>query len=135
MADKTFLLEIVSPARTVLKEEVEFLKVKGADGELGILPNHSPLATALEIGLLCYTKNKSEACIALSGGFMEVANNKVSVLANAAEKPGDIDVMRAKAAKERAEERLRSSSKDIDLLRVEAALKRAMLRLKAAERR
>ena len=109
MSEKNLRLEIVTPQKKVFSEDVSFLVAPGTDGELGILPEHAPLITSLNIG-----------------------NNKTTVLATSAERAEEIDVARAEAAKRRAEERLSTKSPDLDTLRAELALRRALTRLKAA---
>ncbi|WP_027364366.1 F0F1 ATP synthase subunit epsilon [Desulfotruncus alcoholivorax] len=128
--DKLQLLEIVTPERKVYSQEVRFVVVPGSEGELGFLPDHAPLVSALKIGLVRVHHEGKILKIAVSGGFVEVRNSRVTVLANSAEREDQIDVKRAEAAKERAERRLQGGG-DIDVLRAEAALKRAINRLKA----
>jgi F-type H+-transporting ATPase subunit epsilon len=130
---QTFNLKVVAPDGQVLNKDVEFVVVPGEGGELGILPNHAPLIASLTIGGIRYTVEGKVNKIAISGGFIEVAANKVTVLANTAETQDDIDLERAKAARERAEKRLRERQADTDIQRAEVALKRAMARIKAAE--
>jgi len=130
----TFMLEIVSPEDRLFKDEVQFVVVPEIYGELGVLRNHAPMIAALEVGVLRYTDASGAIKkIALSGGFMEVMNNECRVLAETAERGSQIDVMRARAAKERAERRMESRTEDINLARAEAALQRAVARIKAAE--
>jgi F-type H+-transporting ATPase subunit epsilon len=129
----TFALQIVSPEGNVLKEDAEFVVLPGGAGELGILPNHAPLIAGLKVGVLRFSKDNQVRRVALSGGFAEVADNTVTVLADTAELAEDIDVDRALAAKQRAERRLENTSGDIDIRRAELALKRANARLHAAE--
>jgi F-type H+-transporting ATPase subunit epsilon len=130
----TFMLEIVSPEDRLFKDEVQFLVVPEVYGELGVLRNHAPMIAALEIGVLRYTDaNGAIKKMAVSGGFMEVMNNECKVLAESAERGSQIDIMRAKAAKDRAEKRIESRTEDINLARAEAALQRAITRIKAAE--
>lgn len=126
-------LDVVTPARRVLSERVEFVALPGTDGGLGILYNHAPLITGLTVGVLRYGPLGGEKRrIFIAGGCAEVAGNQVTVMANAAELAEDIDVARALAAKERAERRLRQRAAEIDLRRAELALQRALHRLKAA---
>lgn len=132
MADKTIKLEIVTPEKKVFSEEVEFVTAPGAEGLLGILPEHAPLITSLTTGIIKVKQDGKETFIASSSGFMEVKNNKITILVDTAEKSEDIDVARAKAAKERAEQRLTAKTEDVDLARAEAALKRALTRLQVA---
>jgi F-type H+-transporting ATPase subunit epsilon len=130
----TFLLEIVTPERKVYGQDVEMIIVRGAEGELGILPHHIPLVTPLEIGLLQIKKNGATEIIAVSGGFMEVRKNKVVILAETAEFPSEIDVERALAAQQRAEKRLQTKRDDVDHRRAELALQRALNRMKVAKK-
>ncbi|AVX19551.1 ATP synthase F1 subcomplex epsilon subunit [Carboxydocella sporoproducens DSM 16521] len=132
MAENTIKLEVVTPDRKVVSEEVEMVVAPAAEGYLGILANHAPLITSLQIGVLKYTAGGQEQKLAISGGFLEVKDNRAVVLAEAAERPKEIDVQRALAAKERAERRLAERSADIDMVRAEVALKRALNRLKVA---
>lgn len=132
MSESKQRLEIVTPQRKVFSEDVEFLVAPGADGELGILPSHTPLITSLNVGIMRIEQDNKKFRIVVSGGFMEVRNSKVTVLATAAERTEEIDVARAEAAKKRAEDRLASKTPDIDTLRAEMALRRALMRIKAA---
>ncbi|WNR44646.1 F0F1 ATP synthase subunit epsilon [Paenibacillus roseipurpureus] len=127
----TFLLEIVTPERTVYAEQVNMVSVKGVQGELGILPNHIPLVTPLKIAPITVKKQGSkDEVLAVNGGFMEVRKDKVVILAESAELPGQIDIDRARAAKERAEKRLADAKQDnVDFKRAEASLQRAMNRI------
>ena len=130
MAESTQRLDIVTPERKVLSEDVRFVVVPGAAGELGFLPEHTPLVSALKIGTVRVQQEGKEFKIAISGGFVEVKNSRVVILADAAERADQVDKNRAEAAKARAEQRIASSSHDIDLARAELALKRALNRLK-----
>lgn len=129
---KTQRLDIVTPEKVVFSEEVEFVVAPGVEGELGILPEHAPLVSALKIGVLRVQQDGNTFKVAISGGFIEVKNSRVVVLADSAEREDEIDVARAEAAKQRAEQRLANRSADIDVVRAEAALQRALARLKAA---
>lgn len=117
----------------VYKQEVESFVVPGALGYMGILPGHAPIISALNIGVLKIKKAGSEEKLAISGGFLEVANNKAVVIAETAEKAEDIELSRAQAAKDRAEQRLKKLS-EVDVARAELALKRAVARINAAEK-
>ena len=130
----TFSLQIVSPEGNVLKEEVEFVVLPGGLGELGILPNHSALIAGLDVGVIRYTLNSTVKRVAITGGFVEVADNSATVLANTAELSEVIDLARAVDAKERALKRLSVRSNEIDLRRAEYALRRAAARISAAEK-
>ncbi len=134
MADK-LELEVVTPDRLVAQETVDIVMAVGALGEFGILPNHIPFLTTLQPGELRYRKNGQLEYMAVTGGFAEVSNNKVTILAEAAERAREIDVDRAKRAKERAEKRLAMAKTEaIDYLRAEAALKRSLVRLSIVEK-
>lgn len=130
----TFLLEIVTPERLIFSEQVNSLVVRGAEGELGILPGHVPFVTPLQIAPVSIKADGKELKIAVAGGFVEVRKEKVVILAESAELATEIDVIRAKAALERAETRLTSQgSKDqYDHRRAEIALQKAMNRLKVS---
>jgi len=127
-------LQIVTPERTVYsKEEVKMVITHAAEGDIGILPNHAPFISPLEptIVRVKLDENREEK-IFVSGGFLEVRSNQVTILAEAAELPSEIDIERAQAAKERAEKRLKQKE-NIDAVRAEMALKRALNRLKVKE--
>ncbi|MCE5169255.1 F0F1 ATP synthase subunit epsilon [Paenibacillus profundus] len=134
----TYLLEIVTPERKVFEQQVDMISVKGVEGELGILANHIPLVTPLQIGPMKIKEGGREHWIAVHGGFVEVRKDKVVVLAESAELPDDIDVERAKAAKARAEQRLaiaqRSKQDSVDFRRAELSLHRAVTRIKVSQR-
>jgi F-type H+-transporting ATPase subunit epsilon len=130
----TFMLEIVSPEELLFKDEVQFVVVPEIYGDLGVLRNHAPLIAALKIGILRYTdKDGAVKKMALSGGFMEVMANEARILAETAEPGSQIDILRAKAALERAERRLEAKTADTNVARAEMALQRALARLRAAE--
>jgi F-type H+-transporting ATPase subunit epsilon len=125
----TFRLEIVTPERKVYEKDVDMVVVKGAEGELGILAHHIPLVTPLKVAPVKAKFDNKEEFIAVHGGFMEVRKDKVVILAEAAELGSDIDVSRARLAKERAERRLAQKQADINHQRAELALQRANSRL------
>ena len=134
MADK-LELEVVTPDRLVAKETVDIVMAIGFLGEFGILPNHIPFLTTLQPGELRYRKDGQLEYVAVTGGFAEISDNKVTILAEAAEKAREIDIDRAKRAKERAEKRLAMAKTEaIDYLRAEAALKRSLVRLGIGEK-
>ncbi len=129
-------VDIVTAERVVYSEEgVERLIVPGVAGELGVLPLHAPLLTMIQPGVLRIVKGADEVEMAITGGFIEVRENRVTILADAAERAEEIDLERAEAARRRAEETLEKRETEIDLARAEAALQRALLRMKVAERR
>jgi len=130
----TFMLEIVSPEELLFKDEVQFVVVPEVNGELGVLRNHAPMIAALNIGIMRYTDNDGAIKkIAISGGFMEVMYNEAKILAETAEAGSQIDLLRAKAAKERAEARIAAKAADTNMVRAEMALQRSIARIKAAE--
>jgi F-type H+-transporting ATPase subunit epsilon len=132
MADRNVVVDIVTPERIVYSEPADFLVVPGIEGYLGILPLHAPIVSGLNIGVLKVIKEGKETKVAISGGFMEVNENRAVILADTAERADEIDVHRAEAARERAEQRLANKSYDIDIARAEMALRRAITRLKAS---
>lgn len=134
MADK-ILLEVVTPEKTLLKEMVDIVVAPGEEGEFGVLPNHIPFLSKLKVGELRFRVGASTRFIAIMGGFAEVLPDHVTVLATAAEEATQIDVIRAKAARERAERRLREAKDRYEFARAQAALQRALARLRVAERR
>ncbi len=123
-------VEVVTPERVVYSGDAKMVIARGVEGDLGILPNHMPLVTPLKVApVRIQTEGDKETKIAVSGGFMEVRGDKVTILAETAELPEDIDVARAQAAKARAEKRLNDRHPDLDLRRAERALQRALMRL------
>ncbi|MEC2076022.1 F0F1 ATP synthase subunit epsilon [Metabacillus fastidiosus] len=126
---KTVLVNVVTPDGPVYDAQVEMVSVKAQSGELGVLPGHIPMVAPLEIGAVRLLKDGSTELVAVSGGFIEVRPDKVTILAQAAETAESIDVTRAQAAKERAEQRLKQQTDDIDMKRAELALHRAINRL------
>lgn len=132
----TVKVEVVTPERVVYSGEANIVIAKGKDGELGILANHIPMVTPLKIAPVQIKKNGSEDVIAVSGGFMEVRKDKITILAETAELPDEIDVNRAQAAKERAERRMAESGKEeMDFKRAQLSLQRALVRLQVANKR
>ena len=128
MADKTLKLEVITPERVALQDESTSVIVPGVDGELGIWPNHAPLLAGLKPGVISYKTASGTEKLVVSGGFVEVANNTISVIAPAAEKSTEIDFTRAEESKKRALE-LISKKEGIDMARAQAALARANARL------
>lgn len=126
---KTLTVSVVTPDGPVLEDDYEMVSCKAESGELGILPGHIPLVAPLSINAVRLKRGNTEDKLAVNGGFMEVRPDKVTILAQSAEKPSDIDIERAKQAKERAERRLQSRQDHIDMLRAELALRRALNRL------
>jgi len=131
MAD-TLQLEIVTPDRLLVNEQVEEVIIPGKSGYLEALPQHAPLITELMPGDLSFKKGGTVVHLAVSWGFAEVLPDKVTILAQTAEKPEEIDVQRAQAAKSRAEQTLQSPKPDTDYDEALAALRRADVRLQVA---
>ena len=128
MADKTLKLEVITPEDVTLRAESTSVIVPCVDGELGIWPNHAPLLAGLKPGVISYKTASGTEKLVVSGGFIEVSNNVISIIAPAAEKSTDIDFARAEAAKQRAQERI-AKKENIDMARAQAALARANARL------
>lgn len=128
-------LEIVTAERAVFSEEVDVIIAPGTEGQLGILPHHAPLMTALQPGELLVRKGGEEISMAISGGFLEVRPDRIIVLADAAERSDEIDVARAEEARRRAQERLAHPTPELDIARAEAALARSLARLRVGEKR
>ncbi|MBM3821249.1 MAG: F0F1 ATP synthase subunit epsilon [Acidimicrobiia bacterium] len=128
------LLEVVTPDRAVVREEVDEVQLPGAEGYLGVLPGHAPLLATLTVGELWYRIGQQRQYLAIAGGFVEVLPERVTVLAQTAERAQEIDVARAEAARTRAEERLRQASSDTDFARARTALAKASMRLQVATR-
>ena len=139
MLPESIALVIVTPERQLLRETVVETTLPGADGCLGILPGHAPLITELGIGELTYrAKSAREAGhLAIISGFAEVLGDRVTVLAETAERPEEIDVARAEEAKKRAEQRLASAASDpnVDWSRAAVALQRSLIRIQVARKR
>ena len=131
----TMKLEIITAESSIFSDDVEGLIAPGSQGELGILPQHAALMTALQSGEISIRKQEGDVYMAVSGGFLEMMDNKVVILADSAEKSEDIDENRARAAMARAEERLASASDEVDSLRATTALRRSQVRLKVSQRR
>ena len=128
-------LEIVTAERVVYSEDVDVLVAPGVDGELGVLPRHAPLLTMLKPGEIRVVKDDEESFIAVSGGFLEVLGNSVTILADTAEHASEIDIERSEEALRRAHERVAASVSDADLERAVASMRRSQARLRVARRR
>lgn len=136
MADRHFKFVIATPTGIVAEDEAESIIVPGSDGYLGILANHAPLMTSLEVGGITYRDTSGyDHILAVTDGFLEVSNNLVTIIADAAEIKEEIDLDRARHALERAKERMNQASDDpnIDIERARAALRRAKNRIEIAE--
>ena len=132
MADK-LKLEMVTPYKRVLTEEVDEITAPGFVGELGLLPGHTPLLTTLKVGELTYKKGNEQFHVAVNWGYLEVTDDAVTVLVDTAEKADEIDLKRAEAALGRAEDALKTlSDEDKNFKVMEAALARALIRIQVA---
>lgn len=129
---ETFQLEIVTPDRLLVSEPATQAQIPGSNGYLGILPGHAPLITELSVGEITYQSEGRTERIAVAWGFAEVLPDKVTVIADIAERAAEIDVQRARESKKRAEERLRESASATDFARAAVSLQRAENRLKTA---
>ena len=127
-------LTIVTPERSLVTEAVDELQLPGAEGYLGVLPGHAPLFTELKVGELSYRKGTNWTSLAVAWGFAEVFQDQVRVLAETAERAQEIDLERARRAKERAEERLKQGGGDVDYDRARIALQRALIRIQVASK-
>jgi F-type H+-transporting ATPase subunit epsilon len=129
-------VEIVTGEEVVYhRDDVQMVVAPGADGTLGILPNHAPLVSLLQGGELRVESGSGEESIVMHGGFLEVINNRVLILSDTAERAGEIDIERAEAARARAEEALRNKTDIEDIAAAEDALRRASVRLRIARNR
>lgn len=132
-------LEIVTPDRALLREDVDEVVVPGTQGEFGVLPGHTPLLSTLRIGELWYRQGQEKHYLAIAFGFVEVLPDRVTVLAQVGERAQEIDVQRAERAKQRAEQRLAQAQPqltqiDFDIERARIALMKSLLRLQVASR-
>lgn len=134
MAD-TFQLEIVTPEKMVVREVAEEMQVPGRAGYMGILPGHAPLISELAVGEITYRNANITHHLSVAWGFAEVLPDKVTILAETCERCEEIDVKRAQAAKQRAEQRLGSGSAEVDYTRAAHALHRAETRLDVAAKK
>jgi F-type H+-transporting ATPase subunit epsilon len=131
----TFQLEIVTPEKMVVRDVAEEIQIPGKDGYLGVLPGHAPLISELAVGEITYRNGNNTHRFAVAWGFAEVLPDKVTILAETAERANEIDTNRAQAAKQRAEANLASSATEEDFQRVAADLQRAEIRLEVAEKK
>ena len=128
-------LDVITAEREVLSDEVDLVVAPGSQGELGILPSHSPLMTTLKEGELTIRKGGEDTYLAVTGGFLEVMDNVVTVLADACERSEEINEERAQEAVRRAQEQIDARPSDMDLERAMASMRRAQLRVRVARRR
>ena len=127
-------LQIVSPDRPLVSEQVEEVEIPGADGYFGVLPGHTPLLAMLQVGQLWYRQGQEKHYLSLAFGFAEVQPDRVTILAQIAERADEIDIARAEAAKKRAEERLSKPTMDMDFERARIAMLKSLIRLQVAAR-
>ncbi|MGI8659021.1 MAG: F0F1 ATP synthase subunit epsilon [Candidatus Limnocylindria bacterium] len=128
-------LEVVSPERRVFTDEVDMVIVPGRNGQLGILPHHTPLISSLGVGELRIKKGGTEQSLLISGGFVEVRPDKVIIMADLAEHSDEIDEAKAVEARRQAEAELQQSKDPVDIARVRASLQTALMRERIATRR
>ena len=131
----TFSLQLVTPERTIVNEDVEEVLARGIEGEFGVLPHHMPMVTPLPIGELQYKKDGAWNLIAVGGGFIQVLPDSVTVVADVAERSEEIDHERAEAARRSAEAALSEAAAGEAQAEAQAELQRALLRLRVAQRR
>ena len=130
MADeKIFKVEIITPDRVFYTGDATMIEFNTVNGQIGVYKNHIPLTTVLAPGIVVITNGEEKKTAAVHAGFAEILGDKVTLLAEVAEWPDEIDLERAEAAKERAEERLSRKSADLDVARAELALRRALVRI------
>ena len=132
-------LEIVTPDRALIREEVDEVVVPGTEGEFGVLPGHTPLLSSLKVGELWYRQGQEKHYLAIAFGFVEVLPDRVTVLADIGERAQEIDIQRAERAKQRAEQRLTQAQPhltavDLDIERARIALLKSLIRLQVASR-
>ena len=130
----TLVLEIVTPDKSVVREDADEVELPGSEGYFGVLPGHTPLLATLQVGEIWYRIGADKHYLAIAFGFVEVLPDRVTVLAQLAERAQDIDVTRAEAAKRRAEERMATAVPDIDFERARIAMMKSLIRLQVASR-
>jgi F-type H+-transporting ATPase subunit epsilon len=127
-------LQIVTPDNPVVREQVDEVEVPGAEGYFGVLPGHTPMLASLAVGELWYRKGQEKTYLSIAYGFAEVLPDRVTILAQLAERAEDIDVARAEEARKRAEARLAAPRSDVDYQRARAALLKSLARLQVSSR-
>jgi F-type H+-transporting ATPase subunit epsilon len=127
-------LEVVTPDRSVVTERVDEVEIPGAEGYFGVLPGHTPLLAMLQVGELWYRKGAEKTYLSIAFGFAEVLPDRVTILANLAERADEIDIARAEAARQRAEQRIAAPVGDMDYERARIAMMKALIRLQVASR-
>ena len=134
MAENTIALTIVTPERSVAKDDVDEVEIPGAEGYFGVLPGHAPLFSELKVGEVSYRKGDRWTFLSVAWGFVEVLPNQVRILAETAERAQEIDLDRAMRAKQRAEERISRGGDEVDYSRALVALERAVIRIQVAQK-
>ena len=134
MSDKIHL-KVITHERIVLEDDIDELYVQTTDGRIGILKNHIPVICALDVGVTKVVKDNNSQCVATMGGILQFAHNKATILTDIAELECDIDVARAKLAKERAEARLKAQEENLDVARAQIALSKAIARINATDKK
>ena len=127
-------LSLVTPDRAVVRESVDEIRIPGSEGYLGILPGHTPLLTSLQVGELWFRKGNETSYVSVAFGFAEILPNRVTVLAQIAERAEDVDIERAQHAEKRARDRLTNVVANVDLERARVSLMKALIRLQVASR-
>jgi F-type H+-transporting ATPase subunit epsilon len=128
-------LEIVTPERLLVREQVDEVEIPGSQGYFGVLPGHTPLLATLQVGELWYRKGQEKTYLVIAFGFAEVLPDRVTILAQIAEKADEVDVVRARSAQERAADRLTRPQTEMDFERARIALLKSMIRLQVSERK
>ena len=129
MLPKELELDIVTPEKRIVSMAVDEVVIPGTEGSMGVLPGHAPLLTALDVGELMYRSGTTKKYVAIAQGFAEVLPNRVTILAQVAERAEEIDRERAEKARDRALERLQASDAEVDFKRAQVALRKSLLRL------
>jgi F-type H+-transporting ATPase subunit epsilon len=127
-------LQIVTPDKLLVKEQVDEVEIPGTEGYFGVLPGHTPMLASLAVGEMWYRKGQEKTYLSLAYGFCEVLPDRVTILAQLAERAEDIDVARAEEAKKRAEQRLAQAKGDVDYERARTALVKSLARLQVSAR-
>ena len=127
-------LQIVTPDRLIVREQVDEVQLPGTEGYFGVLPGHTPLLASLAVGEMWYRKGQEKTFLAIAGGFAEVLPDRVTLLATLAERAEEIDVARAESAKQRADQRLEQPKADVDYERARLALQKSIIRLQVSSR-
>ncbi len=128
MADNTFKVSIITPERKFYEGDATMVEFNTVEGQIGVLPMHIPLTTVIAPGICTITEGEEKKRAAIHAGLAEILPDKVTLLAEIAEWPDEIDLQRARSAEDRARERLASKAEDVDVLRAEVALKKALVR-------